>query len=155
MEASPPPDMIWPYAAHKIIHCVSNGRENCFLALLKKALYGLKQAPRAWYDELSTFLLQNHFFKGTIDPTLFIRRFNNDDILGWLSQPRNTSRRLKGSFVIFGEPLIRVSGIRRILVLNSPDFRILIMRDVKTPSKVLSVDLNLLAKSAVTGPQET
>nr|GEX72362.1 retrovirus-related Pol polyprotein from transposon TNT 1-94 [Tanacetum cinerariifolium] len=47
---------------------------------LKKALYGLKQAPRAWYDELSTFLLQNHFFKGTIDPTLFISRFH-DDIL--------------------------------------------------------------------------
>nr|GEV64110.1 retrovirus-related Pol polyprotein from transposon TNT 1-94 [Tanacetum cinerariifolium] len=45
---------------------------------LKKALYGLKQAPRAWYDELSTFLLQNHFFKGTIDLTLFIRRFHND-----------------------------------------------------------------------------
>ncbi|GJQ90461.1 retrovirus-related pol polyprotein from transposon TNT 1-94 [Tanacetum coccineum] len=47
---------------------------------LKKALYGLKQAPRLWYDELTTFLLQNHFFKGTIDPTLFIRRFD-DDIL--------------------------------------------------------------------------
>nr|GFA49187.1 hypothetical protein [Tanacetum cinerariifolium] len=47
---------------------------------LKKALYGLKQAPRAWYGELSTFLLQNQFFKGTIDPTLFIRRFH-DDIL--------------------------------------------------------------------------
>nr|GEV69729.1 retrovirus-related Pol polyprotein from transposon TNT 1-94 [Tanacetum cinerariifolium] len=47
---------------------------------LKKALYRLKKAPRAWYDELSTFLLQNHFFKGTIDPTLFIRRFH-DDIL--------------------------------------------------------------------------
>nr|GEY86103.1 hypothetical protein [Tanacetum cinerariifolium] len=47
---------------------------------LKKALYGLKQVPRAWYDELSTFLLQNHFFKGTIDSTLFIRRFH-DDIL--------------------------------------------------------------------------
>nr|GEV82797.1 hypothetical protein [Tanacetum cinerariifolium] len=47
---------------------------------LKKALYGLKQAPRAWYDELSTFLLQNQFLKGTIDPTLFIRRFH-DDIL--------------------------------------------------------------------------
>nr|GEZ19034.1 retrovirus-related Pol polyprotein from transposon TNT 1-94 [Tanacetum cinerariifolium] len=45
---------------------------------LKKALYGLKQAPRAWYDDLSTFLLQNHFFKGTIYPTLFIRRFDND-----------------------------------------------------------------------------
>nr|GFB29398.1 retrovirus-related Pol polyprotein from transposon TNT 1-94 [Tanacetum cinerariifolium] len=48
---------------------------------LQKTLYGLKQAPRAWYDELSTFLLQNHFFKGTIDLTLFIRRFY-DDILG-------------------------------------------------------------------------
>ncbi|GJV39829.1 retrovirus-related pol polyprotein from transposon TNT 1-94 [Tanacetum coccineum] len=63
---------------------VSNGRENCFLAChvykLKKALYGLKQAPRARYDELSTFILQNHFFKGIIDPTLFIRRFD-DDIL--------------------------------------------------------------------------
>nr|GEX81899.1 hypothetical protein [Tanacetum cinerariifolium] len=47
---------------------------------LKKALYGLKQAPRAWYDELSTFLLQNNFFKGIIDPMLFIRRFH-DDIL--------------------------------------------------------------------------
>ncbi|GJU96424.1 retrovirus-related pol polyprotein from transposon TNT 1-94, partial [Tanacetum coccineum] len=47
---------------------------------LKKALYRLKQAPKAWYDELSTFLLQNHFFKGTIDPTLFIKCFD-DDIL--------------------------------------------------------------------------
>nr|GEX16392.1 hypothetical protein [Tanacetum cinerariifolium] len=37
-------------------------------------------APRAWYNELSKFLLQNHFLKGTIDPTLFIRRFL-DDIL--------------------------------------------------------------------------
>nr|GEY99516.1 retrovirus-related Pol polyprotein from transposon TNT 1-94 [Tanacetum cinerariifolium] len=45
---------------------------------LKKALYGLKQAPRAWYDELSTFLLQNHFFKGTIDSMLFIRHFHNE-----------------------------------------------------------------------------
>nr|GEX12481.1 retrovirus-related Pol polyprotein from transposon TNT 1-94 [Tanacetum cinerariifolium] len=45
---------------------------------LKKALYGFKQAPRAWNDELSMFLLHNHFFKGTTDPTLFIRRFVND-----------------------------------------------------------------------------
>nr|GEU88259.1 putative ribonuclease H-like domain-containing protein [Tanacetum cinerariifolium] len=47
---------------------------------LKKALYGLKQAPKAWYDELSTFLLQNGFSKGTIDLTLFTRLFE-DDIL--------------------------------------------------------------------------
>ncbi|GJV83554.1 retrovirus-related pol polyprotein from transposon TNT 1-94 [Tanacetum coccineum] len=41
---------------------------------LKKALYGLKQAPRAWYDLLSKFLLSQEFSKGTVDPTLFIRR---------------------------------------------------------------------------------
>nr|GEW37619.1 hypothetical protein [Tanacetum cinerariifolium] len=56
---------------------------------LKKALYGLKQALRACYDELSTFLLQNHFFKGTINPTLFIRRFHDvDDIIFGSTHPR-------------------------------------------------------------------
>ncbi|GKC48427.1 gag-pol polyprotein, partial [Tanacetum coccineum] len=30
---------------------------------LKKALYGLKQAPRAWYDKLSSFLIEHHFTK--------------------------------------------------------------------------------------------
>nr|GEU29522.1 retrotransposon protein, putative, unclassified [Tanacetum cinerariifolium] len=41
---------------------------------LKKALYGLKQTPRAWYDLLSSFLLSYRFYKGTVDPTLFISR---------------------------------------------------------------------------------
>ncbi|GKA52825.1 retrovirus-related pol polyprotein from transposon TNT 1-94 [Tanacetum coccineum] len=41
---------------------------------LKKALYGLKHTPRAWYDLLSSFLLSQMFSKGTIDPTLFIKR---------------------------------------------------------------------------------
>nr|GEU81554.1 hypothetical protein [Tanacetum cinerariifolium] len=66
---------------------------------LNKALYGLKKAPRAWYDEFSMFLLHNHFFKGTIDPTLFIRRFDNDilvvqvyvdDIIFGSTHPRYT-----------------------------------------------------------------
>ncbi|GJX09277.1 retrovirus-related pol polyprotein from transposon TNT 1-94 [Tanacetum coccineum] len=47
---------------------------------LKKALYGLKQAPRAWYDKLSSFLIEHHFTKGIVDPTLFTRR-HRDDIL--------------------------------------------------------------------------
>nr|GFD13548.1 retrovirus-related Pol polyprotein from transposon TNT 1-94 [Tanacetum cinerariifolium] len=48
---------------------------------LKKALYGLKQAPRAWYDMLSLFLLYQDFSKGSVDPTLFIRRNGNDLLL--------------------------------------------------------------------------
>nr|GEZ63532.1 hypothetical protein [Tanacetum cinerariifolium] len=48
---------------------------------LKKALYGLKQAPRAWYDMLSSFLISQHFSKGAVDPTLFIRKAGNDLLL--------------------------------------------------------------------------
>nr|GFA19678.1 hypothetical protein [Tanacetum cinerariifolium] len=48
---------------------------------LKKALYGLKQAPRAWYDMLSSFLLSQEFSKGSVDPTLFIRKNGNDLLL--------------------------------------------------------------------------
>ncbi|GJX09397.1 retrovirus-related pol polyprotein from transposon TNT 1-94 [Tanacetum coccineum] len=48
---------------------------------LKKALYGLKQAPRTWYDMLSSFLISNDFSKGSVDPTLFIRREGNELIL--------------------------------------------------------------------------
>ncbi|GJZ62690.1 retrovirus-related pol polyprotein from transposon TNT 1-94 [Tanacetum coccineum] len=47
---------------------------------LKKALYGLKQAPRAWYDKLFSFLIEHHFTKVIVDPTLFRRR-HRDDIL--------------------------------------------------------------------------
>nr|GEU49849.1 retrovirus-related Pol polyprotein from transposon TNT 1-94 [Tanacetum cinerariifolium] len=43
-----------------------------YVCKLDKALYGLKQAPRAWYETLSTFLIQNKFAKGRMDNTLFI-----------------------------------------------------------------------------------
>nr|GEV44585.1 copia protein [Tanacetum cinerariifolium] len=49
--------------------------------LLRKALYGLKQAPRAWYDKLSNFLMSKGFTKGTIDPTLFKIRYEEDILL--------------------------------------------------------------------------
>nr|GEZ25169.1 retrovirus-related Pol polyprotein from transposon TNT 1-94 [Tanacetum cinerariifolium] len=48
---------------------------------LKKALYGLKQALRAWYDMLSSFLLSQDFSKGSVNPTLFIRKNGNDLLL--------------------------------------------------------------------------
>ncbi|KAJ9544583.1 hypothetical protein OSB04_024290 [Centaurea solstitialis] len=43
--------------------------------VLDKALYGLKQAPRAWYETLTIYLLGSGYKKGTVDPTLFLRRF--------------------------------------------------------------------------------
>ncbi|GJW43264.1 putative ribonuclease H-like domain-containing protein [Tanacetum coccineum] len=48
---------------------------------VEKALYGLHQAPRAWYDTLSTYLLDNGFFRGQIDKTLFIKRVKGDILL--------------------------------------------------------------------------
>ncbi|GKD36491.1 putative ribonuclease H-like domain-containing protein [Tanacetum coccineum] len=47
---------------------------------VEKALYGLHQAPRAWYETLSTYLLENRFRRGIIDKTLFIKK-NQGDIL--------------------------------------------------------------------------
>nr|GEW28443.1 hypothetical protein [Tanacetum cinerariifolium] len=48
---------------------------------LKKSLYGLKQTPRAWYDKLSSFLIEHGFTKGIVDPTLFTRRHGCDILL--------------------------------------------------------------------------
>ncbi|GJV30528.1 retrovirus-related pol polyprotein from transposon TNT 1-94 [Tanacetum coccineum] len=65
---------------------------------LKKALYGLKQAPKAWYDTLSKFLLAQGFYKGVVDPTLFIRKTGKhtlhvqiyvDDIIFASTDPRD------------------------------------------------------------------
>nr|GEY92089.1 retrovirus-related Pol polyprotein from transposon TNT 1-94 [Tanacetum cinerariifolium] len=64
------------YVAYKSFTVFQMDVKTAFLhSSLKKDMY---QAPRAWYDELSTFLPHNHFFKGTIDPTLFIKCFHND-----------------------------------------------------------------------------
>ncbi|GJV12934.1 copia protein [Tanacetum coccineum] len=51
---------------------------------VEKALYDLHQAPRAWYETLSTYLLENRFKRGTIDKTLFTKKDKDDaqEILG-------------------------------------------------------------------------
>ncbi|GKB18028.1 ribonuclease H-like domain-containing protein [Tanacetum coccineum] len=48
---------------------------------VEKALYGLHQAPKAWYETLSTYLLDNGFQRGKIDKTLFIKRYKGDILL--------------------------------------------------------------------------
>jgi len=48
---------------------------------LKKALYRLKQAPRSWYEQLSTFLLENNFERGKINLTFFIESVDKHILL--------------------------------------------------------------------------
>ncbi|GJZ34434.1 putative ribonuclease H-like domain-containing protein [Tanacetum coccineum] len=48
---------------------------------IEKVLYELHQAPRAWYETLSTYLLDNGFQRRKIDKTLFIRRDKCDILL--------------------------------------------------------------------------
>nr|GEW30097.1 hypothetical protein [Tanacetum cinerariifolium] len=70
------------YAAHKNMSDGFMDQDNPnHVYKLKKALYGLKQASRAWYDMLSLFLISQDFSKGSVDPTLFIRKNDNDLLL--------------------------------------------------------------------------
>ena len=48
---------------------------------LKRALYGLKQAQRAWYDRLTSYLIENGFKRGNANSTFFIRRDKKDFIV--------------------------------------------------------------------------
>ncbi|GJV98910.1 retrovirus-related pol polyprotein from transposon TNT 1-94 [Tanacetum coccineum] len=48
---------------------------------VEKALYGLHQAPRAWYETLSTYLLDNEFQRGKINKTLFSNRYKGDILM--------------------------------------------------------------------------
>ncbi|GJV30618.1 putative ribonuclease H-like domain-containing protein [Tanacetum coccineum] len=60
---------------------------------VEKVLYGLHQAPKAWYETLSTYLLDNGFQRGQIDRTLFIKRVKGD-ILLTASTPMETAKPL-------------------------------------------------------------
>ncbi|GJT59099.1 putative ribonuclease H-like domain-containing protein, partial [Tanacetum coccineum] len=56
-------------------------RNKTRLVAQEKALYGLHQAPKAWYETLSTYLLENGFRRGTIDKTLIIKKDKGDILL--------------------------------------------------------------------------
>ncbi|GJX84121.1 retrovirus-related pol polyprotein from transposon TNT 1-94 [Tanacetum coccineum] len=62
---------------------------------LKKALYGLKQAPRTWYDMLSSFLISQDFSKGSVDPTLFIRKEGTDKLKNHKKAVKNEQARTR------------------------------------------------------------
>nr|GEW68318.1 putative ribonuclease H-like domain-containing protein [Tanacetum cinerariifolium] len=62
------------YAAHKSFTVYQMDIKTTFL-------YGPLKEEVAWYDELSKFLLSKGFFKGSIDPTLFITKHKGDILL--------------------------------------------------------------------------
>nr|GEY21326.1 putative ribonuclease H-like domain-containing protein [Tanacetum cinerariifolium] len=74
---------VFPYGTkeEEVYVCQPLGFEDPYFPnKVEKALYGLHQAPRAWYETLSTYLLENGFKRGIIDKTLFINK-DKDDIL--------------------------------------------------------------------------
>ncbi|GJQ97898.1 putative ribonuclease H-like domain-containing protein [Tanacetum coccineum] len=64
---------------------------------VEKALYGLHQAPRAWYETLSTYLLDNGFQRGKIDKTFFIRKDKGDILL--VQDGASKAKRKDGIFI--------------------------------------------------------
>nr|GEV79476.1 hypothetical protein [Tanacetum cinerariifolium] len=48
---------------------------------VEKALYSLHHAHRAWYETLSTYLLDNGFRRGIINKTLFVNKIKDDILL--------------------------------------------------------------------------
>ncbi|GJT01450.1 putative ribonuclease H-like domain-containing protein [Tanacetum coccineum] len=78
-------DFLYGKIEEEVYVCQPSGFEDPDLTdrvyKVEKALYGLHQAPRAWYETLSTYLLDNGFQRGQIDKTLFIKRVKGDILL--------------------------------------------------------------------------
>ncbi|GKD33822.1 putative ribonuclease H-like domain-containing protein [Tanacetum coccineum] len=62
---------------------------------VEKALYGLHQAPRAWYETLSTCLLDNGFQRGKIDNTLLSKETKQKEDGIFISQDKYVTEILK------------------------------------------------------------
>lgn len=61
-------------------HFVTKGKEN-LVCKLKKSLSGLKQAPRQWYKKFDSFMERNEYKKTARDHCVFIKKFNDGDLL--------------------------------------------------------------------------
>nr|GEY15165.1 hypothetical protein [Tanacetum cinerariifolium] len=90
---------------------------------LKKAIYGLKQALLAWYDMRSSFLISQHFSKGTVDPTLFTRKAGNDLLLMSFFLGLQISQSPKGNFLKqlkYAYEIIKKYGLLTSVFVDTP-----------------------------------
>ncbi|GKC39162.1 putative ribonuclease H-like domain-containing protein [Tanacetum coccineum] len=74
---------------------------------VEKVLYGLHQAPRAWYESLSTYLLDNGFERGKIDKTLFIKMYKDKYVGDILKKFRFTKVKTASTPLETQKPLLK------------------------------------------------
>ncbi|GJT39445.1 putative ribonuclease H-like domain-containing protein [Tanacetum coccineum] len=90
---------------------------------VEKALYGLHQAPRAWYETLSTYLLDNRFQRGKTETTLFIRRDKGHILLQKATvKPKTVNGEVQLQALVDGKKIIITeASIRSDLQLNDEE----------------------------------
>ncbi|GKB32831.1 integrase, catalytic region, zinc finger, CCHC-type containing protein [Tanacetum coccineum] len=93
---------------------------------LKKALYGLKQAPRAWYDMLSSFLILQHFSKGTINMGIWYSKDISKSLIAYSDANhagcQDTRRSTSGSAQFLGDKLVSWSSKKQKSTLIDYEF---------------------------------
>ncbi|GJR64325.1 retrovirus-related pol polyprotein from transposon TNT 1-94 [Tanacetum coccineum] len=106
---------------------------------LRKALYGLKEAPRAWYDKLSSFLIQNHFTKA----------YSDADRAGCHDDCKSTS----GGIQFLRDKLVSWSQRNKITAMSTTKAECLLKCQISTMSN-FEWDKRLLDDLRVTVAQE-
>ena len=59
---------------------MEKGKES-MVCQLKKSLSGLKQAPCQWYKKFESFMLEHKFHKTQVDHFVFVKSYDEGDIL--------------------------------------------------------------------------
>nr|GEW50817.1 hypothetical protein [Tanacetum cinerariifolium]GEW50818.1 hypothetical protein [Tanacetum cinerariifolium] len=106
------------------------------------ALYGPHQAPRAWYETLSTYLLENGFGRGIIDKTLFIMKDNGDILINAQEVPDEF---YGGAYFFLGLQVMQKDGF----FINKDMYVVDILKKiefslVKTPSTPIQTNKELI-----------
>ncbi|GJU01862.1 putative ribonuclease H-like domain-containing protein [Tanacetum coccineum] len=115
---------------------------------VEKALYGLHQAPRAWYETLSTYLLDNGFQRGQIDKALFIKRVKAYTLLGTASDIKND-----GIFISqdkYVEEILKKFGFLTVKTKSTP---METSKPLLKDAKAEDVDFDVLSKDVQVTPK--